>query len=140
MERFAPMVDDDDLSERLLDAMEGNGAFRRFKDALMSHPDQRERWFAFRSERLRVFMEAWLSAQSITPVARSAPRSEIRELRPATDEPPITQADLSPRSTRRAPEAIRRALLAEAEVLSARDVEKVLAFAEFVRARAATAR
>ena len=136
MERFVPMVDDEELAGRLEDAIDGKGAFRRFKDALVSHAPERERWFAFRSERLRVFMEAWLSAHGIAPVARAAPRSEIRELRPITDEPPISQADLSPRSIRRTPDDARLALARTVELLSARDLEKVLAFAEFVRARA----
>ena len=36
---------------------EGKGAFRRFKDVLMGFPVDRERWFAFRSERLRIAIE-----------------------------------------------------------------------------------
>ena len=51
-------------------AIDGKGAFRRFKDVLMTYGTERERWFAFRSERLRVFMEAWLSAHGLAPVAR----------------------------------------------------------------------
>ena len=63
MERFIPMVTDAQIQARLTTAIDGKGAFRRFKDVLMSFATERERWFAFRSERLRVFMEAWLSAQ-----------------------------------------------------------------------------
>ena len=72
MERYIPMVDEPDLRGRLTQAIDGKGAFRRFKDVLMSHGPERERWFAFRSERLRVFMEAWLAAHALTPVARPA--------------------------------------------------------------------
>ena len=60
MERFIPMVDDTELRGKLTQAIDGKGAFRRFKDVLMSYATERERWFAFRSERLRTFMEAWL--------------------------------------------------------------------------------
>ena len=61
MERFIPMVDDAELRGKLTQAIDGKGAFRRFKDVLMSYAPERERWFTFRSERLRTFMEAWLA-------------------------------------------------------------------------------
>ena len=70
MERYIPMVTEPDLRERLTHAIDGKGAFRRFKDVLMSFGPERERWFAFRSERLRIFMEAWLNAHALTPVKR----------------------------------------------------------------------
>ena len=70
MERYIPMVEDPDLQGKLTQAIDGKGAFRRFKDVLMNFAPERERWFSFRSERLRIFMEAWLSAHALTPVAR----------------------------------------------------------------------
>ena len=70
MERFIPLVEEGELRQKLLGAIDGKGAFRRFKDVLMGHVQERERWFAFRSERLRVFMEAWLGAHAMRPIAR----------------------------------------------------------------------
>jgi len=70
MERFIATVEDEELRRRLNTAIDGKGAFRRFKDALMSHPVDRERWFAFRSERLRSCMESWLTAHGIHSVER----------------------------------------------------------------------
>src|SRR4029077_3769570 len=70
MERFIPMVEDSDLRAKLTIAIDGKGAFRRFKDVLMAYGPDREKWFTFRSERLRTFMEAWLTAHAIKPVAR----------------------------------------------------------------------
>ena len=85
MERFIPLVEDNDLRQKLVSAIDGKGAFRRFKDVLMGHVTERERWFAFRSERLRVFMEAWLSAHSLQPVARpAAPPEEPEPVEPPT--------------------------------------------------------
>src|SRR5271154_4301654 len=72
MERYIPMVEDPDLQSKLGQAIDGKGAFRRFKDVLMAYAPERERWFAFRSERLRTFMEAWLSAHAI----KTTPRPE----------------------------------------------------------------
>lgn len=133
MERFIPMVDDNELRERLAHAIDGKGAFRRFKDVLMAHGPERERWFAFRSERLRVFMEAWLTAHALKPVARAAaPTEGEAPLRQAS----ISQDLLSGRRVRGA-EALRRQLRELADSLGARDLEKVVTFAEFVKARRA---
>src|SRR5512144_341850 len=88
MERFIQMLDPGELRDELVLAIDGRGAFRRFKDVLMVNATERERWFAFRSERLRVFMEAWLEAHALTPVARvnwPAPQPE----QVAKEMPPI---------------------------------------------------
>jgi hypothetical protein len=134
MERFIPMVDEPDLRGRLSGAIDGKGAFRRFKDVLMSYGPERERWFAFRSERLRVFMEAWLSAHALRAVPRVgwAPERAGR----AREQLSISQEQLSGRRSRSA-DALRRQLREVAENLGARDLEKVVAFAEFVKARRA---
>ncbi len=133
MERFIPMVDDVELKNRLAQAIDGKGAFRRFKDVLMAHAPERERWFAFRSERLRVFMEAWLTAHALRPVARVAAPVEGD---PAAKTTGISQEQLSGRRARGA-EGLRRQLRDLAESMGARDLEKVVTFAEFVKARRA---
>ena len=133
MERFIPMVEDAELRDRLSHAIDGKGAFRRFKDVLMAHGPERERWFAFRSERLRVFMEAWLSAHALRPVARPNWPTEVARPKEAQ---PISQDQLVGRRGRGA-DNLRRQLRELIETLGARDLEKVLAFAEFVKARRA---
>ncbi len=135
MERFIPMVEDEELQRRLTHAIDGKGAFRRFKDVLMSYGPERERWFAFRSERLRVFMEAWLDAHALVPVPRpvwpvEAPPAGVEAAQP------ISQEALAGRRGRSA-ETLRKQLAELAETLGARDLEKVTAFAEFVKARRA---
>src|SRR5262249_20402002 len=70
MERFIPMVDETELRGKLAHAIDGKGAFRRFKDVLMTYAAHRERWFAFRSERLRTCMEARVDARGIRAVPR----------------------------------------------------------------------
>lgn len=138
MERFIPMVDEGELRERLTRAIDGKGAFRRFKDVLMSYGPDRERWFAFRSERLRVFMEAWLAAHALNPVARSTwqtttPTPEVGALK---ETPPISQEQLSGRRGRSA-DSLKTQLRELMDALGVRDLEKVVAFAEFVKARRA---
>jgi len=135
MERFIQMLDEGDLRDRLSAAIDGKGAFRRFKDVLMAHAPERERWFAFRSERLRVFMEAWLSAHALSAVSRPvwaappAPAATAGSSAPAAPPEP-------PRRVRSS-EVLRRKLREVAEGLGSRDLEKVVAFAEFVKARRA---
>jgi hypothetical protein len=132
MERFIQMLEENPLRDELTLAIDGRGAFRRFKDVLMVNPPERERWFAFRSERLRVFMEAWLEAHSLIAVPRAAGRPSIST--EPQSEAPLSQDQLSGRRVRNA-EALRRQLQDLASGLGARDLDRVLTFAEFVKAR-----
>jgi hypothetical protein len=67
MAQFAETVADGRLRDMLELALDGRGAFRRFKIALSNYPAERERWFAFRQERLDQEMAAWLADQDIEP-------------------------------------------------------------------------
>lgn len=58
---------DPDLAERLHDALDGRGPFRRFKDVLARRPDQLQRWFAFSEERHRGRARAWLATAGYRP-------------------------------------------------------------------------
>ena len=51
MENFIATVDNERLAELLEVAINGKGAFRRFKDVLLNYPEERERWFKFKDER-----------------------------------------------------------------------------------------
>jgi hypothetical protein len=133
MERFIPMVEDKPLSDLLTQAIDGKGAFRRFKDVLMSHGSERERWFAFRSERLRVFMEAWLAAHALKPAPRVVWPTEA----PPTKEKEVVSAQDASARRGRTMDTLRKQLHDLVESLSARDLDKVAAFAEFVKARRA---
>ncbi len=130
MERFIPLVEDTELRQKLLHAIDGKGAFRRFKDVLMSFVEERERWFVFRSERLRVFMEAWLSSHALSPVLRPVfPKNEPHSAPSSTShERPVARRG-------RGADQLRKQLRDIADLLGGRDLEKVLVFAEFVRAR-----
>ncbi len=133
MERFIQMVENVQLRGALAHAIDGKGAFRRFKDVLMTHAAERERWFAFRSERLRVFMEAWLAAHALIAVRRP-------ELAAAAA-PAAAPADGTPLPTSRRPrnaDALRKQLREITDAMGTRDLDKVLTFAEFVKARRAS--
>src|SRR5678810_146382 len=99
MERYIPMVEDVELRAKLAVSIDGKGAFRRFKDVLMSYATERERWFAFRSERLRIFMEAWLNAHALRAVPRP---TVIQEPPPVEEQAPVSTGeskDLAPPSS-----------------------------------------
>ena len=147
MERFIPMVDEGELRGKLTQAIDGKGAFRRFKDVLMTYATDRERWFTFRSERLRTFMEAWLSAHAIASVARPAwadggPESEVEEPPPESAAPSSLGLEAegpksaSGRRTRNA-EALRTSLKEIGDSLGPRDLDLIVAFGEFLKARRA---
>jgi Uncharacterised protein family (UPF0158) len=65
MEAFIETVTDEHLQEKLAIAIEGKGAFRRFKDVLERYPQERERWFIFRDQRQRQRIAEWLEDQGI---------------------------------------------------------------------------
>jgi hypothetical protein len=138
MERFIPMVENSDLRGKLTQAIDGKGAFRRFKDVLMNYGLERERWFAFRSERLRTFMEAWLAAHAIQAVERpawlDAQSGSGGDFAPeSVDEGPKSQGG---RRTRNA-ELLREQLKELGDALGPRDLDIVVTFAEFLKARRA---
>jgi hypothetical protein len=143
MERYIPMVEDTDIREKLTRAIDGKGAFRRFKDVLMSYGAERERWFTFRSERLRTFMEAWLNAHAIKAVPRPAwhdvppgPESEaMPESVPSS--PEIEGPKSQPGRRIRSAETLRQQLREIGEALGPRDLETVVSFGEFLKARRA---
>jgi hypothetical protein len=68
MEAFIETVQGKRLQDRLSEAINGRGAFRRFKDALLSVPDERERWFAFKGAVLRQRAKEWLESLEIEPI------------------------------------------------------------------------
>jgi hypothetical protein len=69
MERFAASVQDTALRQRLDVALKGKGAFRRFKDALLDYPSERERWFRFQADRVQQRILDWLDSEDIEPIS-----------------------------------------------------------------------
>ncbi|HJK94692.1 MAG TPA: UPF0158 family protein [Polyangiaceae bacterium LLY-WYZ-15_(1-7)] len=134
MERFIATVEDSELRHQLLTAIDGKGAFRRFKDVLMSYPVDRERWFTFRSERLRACMEAWLEAHKIEPVERPAwPVPTADDVKEQVEQ---SQEQRKGRKGRAAIADQQRKRLHElADQLPARELDNALAFLEFLKER-----
>ncbi len=76
MEEFTGTVGDARLRDRLEVALDGRGAFRRFKNVLLDFLAERERWFAFRAERLRAAAREWLAEQGIERMTSAQERTK----------------------------------------------------------------
>ncbi|MEA1964242.1 MAG: UPF0158 family protein [Candidatus Aerophobetes bacterium] len=65
MVAFTESLEDENLQEKLWIALNGRGAFRRFKDVLLRYPEKREEWFRFKDERLENRIREWLEEKEI---------------------------------------------------------------------------
>jgi hypothetical protein len=134
MERYIATVEEPDLRQKLVGAIDGKGAFRRFKDVLMAFPVERERWFTFRSERLRSAMQTWLDAHSLESVAREA--WEVPSAEAVADAVEREEKARPARKTRTAhADAARQRLRELVELLPVRELDMALEFLEFLRER-----
>ena len=68
MAEFIDTVTDPDRADRLGIAIQGRGAFRRFKDTLARWPADLDRWYAFSDDRQRGRARAWLADQGYRPL------------------------------------------------------------------------
>lgn len=134
MEHYIEELEDGSLKEQLAAAIDGKGAFRRFKDVLVHHQGPRERWFAFRSARLRECMEAWLTTHEIKPIER--PEWKVPAPSAGAPQAEVSEAQLKARRIA-ATDANRVRLHELVDLLSSRDLETALAFVQFLRERQA---
>ncbi len=65
MAAFAEELKDEDLKEKLQIALDGKGAFRRFKDVVSRYPEKREEWFKFRDNRIKERLMKWLKENAL---------------------------------------------------------------------------
>ncbi len=68
MVSFAGTVTNSGLQEKLSIALDGKGAFRRFRNVLNLHPDELERWYKFKDDWMRDEAIQWLLENGIEPV------------------------------------------------------------------------
>jgi len=87
MEDFIATVGDPARAERLNRAIEGKGAFRRFKDTISHWPDEQERWYRFSDELRRGRARAWLSDAGYRVIA-TATLEPYTGIADGTPEPP----------------------------------------------------
>ena len=63
---FIATVKDEHLAELLEVAINGKGAFRRFKDVLLNYPEERESWFRFKDDRMEERALEWIEDIGVT--------------------------------------------------------------------------
>jgi hypothetical protein len=71
MEGFCLSLDDERTCERLLDAIRGRGAFRRFKDTV-HRQGMADAWYAYRNAALKRIAAEFLEAEGIAWVDEAA--------------------------------------------------------------------
>ncbi len=68
VDEFTKTIEDEALRARMEAAINGKGAFRRFKDILLTTPDERRRWFEFRDQKMRTRIVEWVHEKGIQPL------------------------------------------------------------------------
>jgi hypothetical protein len=68
MEQFIETVRDPHLKELLTVAIQGQGAFGRFKYAISRYPEERDRWYQFKDQQLQARIREWLDSEDIEAV------------------------------------------------------------------------
>jgi len=138
MERYIATVEEPEFRQKLISAIDGKGAFRRFKDVLMNYAAEREQWFVFRSERLRTAMEAWLEAHGLEATAQPtwSPTGTDVESPADTSTAGDVKSPAAEVDERRDRAESRRARLRDlVDGLPARDLDTAVVFMEFLRER-----
>ncbi|MGB8294191.1 MAG: UPF0158 family protein [Polyangia bacterium] len=130
MERFVGLVQDQALRERLLVAIDGKGAFRRFKDVLLAFPAERERWFAHRSELLHLHIQTWIEHMQIQ-AANPAPWGQVTAHAETAEVPRLTHTGEAPG------EILRRQARDLLDEIPAAELPTALVFLQFLRERGA---
>lgn len=122
LEDFTARVRDPRARELLERAIEGRGAFRRFKDTLLQFPDLRAAWFTFHDARMQRRAIEWLRDEGV--VADDAAERAIAT-RPDPDLPAIA----GPFDAHE----IARAVAADLRTLYGRRLRKVILFGSWAR-------
>lgn len=93
MERFISTVQDEHLQDDLWRAIQGRGAFRRFKDVLAGAYREQKRWYTFQNDRLKERLLDWLELEGIEPIiSEPAPAQDPRLETPTAREQLLAEA------------------------------------------------
>jgi hypothetical protein len=70
MVEFTKRLDDFTVSQKLFDALDGKGAFRRFKNVISRYPKIEEQWYKYKEEVEKQEVIEWLWNIGIEPMER----------------------------------------------------------------------
>lgn len=68
MAEFIEKVENPLLKNELTESLDGRGAFRKFKDALVHHPKERKRWHGYNAKTMKRQIAEWLRSIDVEPV------------------------------------------------------------------------
>lgn len=83
MAHFAEGVEEDDIRDLLTTALQGKGAFSRFRDAVCRYPDLRDAWDALQQKEMETAATEWLAGLGIKPECEPGPSRAPEPPRPA---------------------------------------------------------
>lgn len=86
--RFAERVEEHDLRDKLDLALQGKGAFGRFRDVLRRYPDLEAQWRAVHRNELVGRATSWLGELGIEPVFELPPLQVTQPAKPVTTNRP----------------------------------------------------
>ncbi len=79
MDDFAETVGDGRIREQLLRAINGKGAFRRFKDILLEYPDVRQQWFIYEEKQYMKIAQKWAKIHELEiEIVPFNPENEVK--------------------------------------------------------------
>ncbi len=134
MEEFIETVEEPSLRDKLNIAIDGKGAFRRFKDVLMGYPTERERWFTKRSTKLHAHMSEWIKVKHIKP-ANIPPWDEGYDQGKRFEEKKQRNEPESRSGWREGQTDLRAASHELVDLIPSRELPTAVAFLEFLRGR-----
>lgn len=67
MTEFVETIKDPTLKKELSNALDGKGAFRRFKDILLDYPKERKRWHGYDTKAMKRAITEWLRSLRVEP-------------------------------------------------------------------------
>ncbi|WP_309738678.1 MULTISPECIES: UPF0158 family protein [unclassified Chamaesiphon] len=73
MKDFIDTVTNETLQKLLCVAIDGRGAFGRFKDVLRDYEVERQNWFDFSGNRELTRVAEWLESNGLTPELKEVP-------------------------------------------------------------------
>lgn len=68
MSGFTESLEESVLKVELMDALNGKGAFRKFKDVLIHHPKERKKWHGYNAKVMKKEITAWLESIWVEPL------------------------------------------------------------------------
>jgi hypothetical protein len=67
MQQFIATITDPDLAQRLADAIDGRGAFRRFYNVIATDPSEHTRWQRYSDDARLGRARSWLAEHGYQP-------------------------------------------------------------------------